>query len=98
MTTLHEELAALKEKAFQHFENDDAYQRIRIDLIELLRAAHSDYPQAEYAAFKLDVMCLLCDICGTHLDLDVLERYCPDIISRADIERIIHNSALSRWM
>lgn len=98
MRKFSERLAELKAEALEDFEDEARYQGVRVDVIELLRAAKSDLPKAEYAAFKLDVMSVLHDICGTHLDLQALERYCPEVLSHDDIERIIQNSALARWM
>ena len=98
MTTLHDRLAVLKAAAFEDFENDTAYQRTRVDILELTSEAKGSLSPDEFAKFKTDDMSALYEICGTHLDLQVLERFCPSVLSQEDMEKIIQNSALARWM
>jgi len=63
-----------------------------------LAEAQKTLAQDQFVKFKSDVMNVLYEICGTHLDVEVLEKYTPDVLSQKDLEMIMQNSALARWM
>ena len=98
MKAFLEKLASLEAKAFEDYDNDARYKRIRADILDLLKEAQTTLPAPDLPTFKSSVMEVLYRICGTHLDLEVLERYTPDVLSEEDFKQITWNSALARWM
>lgn len=91
-------LAKLKTEAFENVENDEAYKLVRTGVLDLLAEAKTDLSADDCAAFKSSAMEVLYSICGTHLDLEVLETYTPNVLSLEDFDMIVENSALARWM
>tara|TARA_R110000850_G_scaffold183462_1_gene309026 strand:- start:1956 stop:2252 length:297 start_codon:yes stop_codon:yes gene_type:complete len=98
MKAFLEKLASLEAKAFEDYDNDARYRRIRADILDLLKEAQTALPAPDLLTFKSSVMDVLYRICGTHLDLDVLGQYTPDVLSEDDFRQITWNSALARWM
>ncbi|MEZ5986113.1 MAG: hypothetical protein R3B94_09195 [Hyphomonas sp.] len=98
MKTFQTRLAKLEAGAFEAFEDDEAYKRVRSDVFDLLVKAHKALSSDDYAAFKSSAMEVFCRICGTHLDLEVLEAYTPSVLSSEEFDMITQNSALARWM
>ena len=97
MKAFLDKLASLETAAFED-DDDAAYKRNRSDILGLLAQAQTTMSPSDLSAFRSSVIDVLCRICGTHLDLEVLEQNTPDILSDDDITRIIQNSALARWM
>lgn len=98
MKDLLEKLSRLEAMAFTAVEDDADYKRIRADVLDLVAEARIALSPEECAVFKSSVMELLYRICGTHLDLEVLEAYTPAVLSPEELEMIIQKSALARWM
>jgi hypothetical protein len=97
MKAFLDKLASLETAAFED-DDDAAYKRNRSDILGLLARAQTTMPESELSAFRSSVIDALCRICGTHLDLEVLEQSAPAILSDDDVAYIIQNSALARWM
>lgn len=98
MKAFLDKLTALEAEAFEDYNSDAQYQRIRSDILDLLQEAQTMLPEPDLPTFKSSVMDALYRICGTHLDLEVLERYTPEVLSEEDFKQITWNSALARWM
>jgi hypothetical protein len=97
MKAFLDKLASLEAAAFED-DDDAAYKRNRSDILGLLAQAQTTMSASELSVFRSSVLDVLCRICGTHLDLEVLEQNTPAILSDDDITQIIRNSALARWM
>lgn len=76
---------------------DEEYKSIRVKALKLLEKSHSDLNKNEYEQFKKLVLEFLCENCGCHLDYEVLKDYTPNVLSDAELEYIVENSALARW-
>ena len=98
MKAYQDRLETLKAAAFQDFESDETYKSIRVDVIQLWAEVQATLTQDQLPGFKSDVMHVLYEICGTHLDLEVLEAHTPGILSNDDFGKITQNSTLARWM
>lgn len=97
MKVFRRRLNELEAQAFENAHSDMEYKRIRADVLRLLAEAKITLSAKNYEMYKPEVIKTLCEICGTHLDLEVLEKFAPHILSREDLETIIQNSGLGRW-
>lgn len=78
-------------------DHDAEYIKIREDVLALYADAQKTLSVNDVADIKAAVIDFLCRNCGCHLDMDVLEKNTPAILSQADFDYITSNSALSRW-
>ena len=78
-------------------ENDKEYQRIRFDVLALLEEAMIKLSAKDAELFKQTIIEFLCANCGCHLDVEVLDKYTPNVLSPEDRAYINSNSALARW-
>ena len=72
--------------------------RIKSSLLKLIQEVKDNESEEKYQEVKKDVIGYLCDISGHSGDLDVLKSHTPSILSEEELEYIIQNSALSRWL
>lgn len=98
MKNFLDKLASLEIAALEDCDSDARYQRIRSDILDLLKEAQTMLPEPDLLTLKSSVLEALYRICGTHLDLEVLERYMPEVLTEEDFKQITQNSALARWM
>ena len=81
----------------EHEDNDDAYVKVRSDVLDLFAKAQKELPEDELTVFKTSVIDFLCRNSGCALDMEVLDSYTPRVLSENDLKYIMHNSALARW-
>ncbi len=99
-----EQLEKLCQGTFATFEcseeeySDNTYLKIRSDILELYARAQRELSGKELADFKASVIDVVCKNSGCSLDMEVLQSYTPRVLSEEDLEYIIHNSALARWL
>ena len=85
-------------ESFEYEEDEDAYVKIRTDVLDLLATAKKELSGRALANFKTLVIDFFCKNSGCALDMEVLENYTPRVLSEKDLEHIKHNSALARWL
>ncbi|MCY0966089.1 hypothetical protein [Parathalassolituus penaei] len=74
----------------------DLYNRIRINLLELIETAREDMYREEYLRFKKDVIQYLCEICDSQRDKDLLKRFAAGILSPEELTFILANTTAKR--
>jgi hypothetical protein len=72
--------------------------RIKSSLLDLINEAKESEVDTVYIEVKKDVISYLCEVCGHSGDLEILKDHVPSTLSPEELEFIIHNSALSRWL
>ena len=77
--------------------HDKEYQRIRSEALILLESAQANLPSKDMETFKQAVIEFLCENCGCLLDVEILDKYTPSVLSLEDREYINSHSALARW-
>ena len=91
----------LKKECEDNFESDegddDEYVRVRVDVLDLFFKAKQELSGEVLTEISESIISFLCENCGSQLDIDILSRSTPKVLSEEDFEYIKNNSALARW-
>ncbi|WP_445362588.1 hypothetical protein ACJJIQ_17660 [Microbulbifer sp. ANSA003] len=79
-------------------EYDQKYIAVRGELLEFLKSAKESCADESFVNLESQVIEFLCENMGCHLDMEVLEKYSPEVLSSEQVKYIQSNSALGRWL
>jgi len=76
---------------------DEEYIQIREAALNLLVAGKKDLVSNSYLVLEGKIIQFLRENMGCTLDMDILDKYTPSILSVEQEKFILKNSALARW-